>query len=535
MSEAAERVMERVSRADRNGALELASQAFAGGDRHPLIVMLAAETIEATDPARAIQMLRAVTAEQPDEPEPWRRLGVLLARTGQHEEARAALEEADDIWPDQPWIVEPLGGTCLALADLAAADFHFARLEALLPGKAAPLAARAAVAVRRGDHAAARDYSNRAITAEPGNAVAALARARVALETGDAADAVARASALLDQAGAEGDAAVGILGLRADARDAAGDPTGAFADYLARNELVRRRTGPLLAQQKLERRVDQVRRLRRDVVQGAVIAPVALTHREPAAPAAHMFVLGFPRSGTTLLEKALAGHDAIRTLPEIDCLARVAGGLLEKAGADRPAKLSEADIAGLRRAYFELVAVEVGPLPGTVLVDKLPLHSVALPLIARLFPDATLVLSLRDPRDVILSCLRRRFQMNAAMFELLRPADAINYYEAVMELVEACRTHLPVTLHEVRHEALVADLEGEVRRLLALVGLEWQPAIADFAGRAAARARTPSDIQLTRGLNAEGVGQWQRYAEPLAPWLPRLRRWVTRWGYDATA
>lgn len=535
MSEAAERVMERVQRADRNGALELASQAYMSGDRHPLIVMLTAETIEATgDFARAIPMLRAVVQETPDEPEPWRRLGILLARTGQHAEARAAFEEADDIWPDQPLIVEALGNACLTLADLDAAEAQFRRLEALQPGKAAPLAALAAVAVRQGRHAEAREFGDRALAAEPTNGTAALAMARLAMESGDPAEAVARATALLALAGAESDGAIGILGLRADARDAAGDYPGAFADYLARNELIHRRTGPMLAKQGLERRVDQARRLRHAVANSAPPAPTERPQREANAPAAHLFVLGFPRSGTTLLEKALAGHSRVRTLPEIDILGRVAGMLLEKPGAERLGALTPADIANIRRGYFELAALETGaPLADRVLVDKLPLHSLALPLIARVFPEATLVLSLRDPRDVVLSCLRRRFQMNAAMFELLRPADAINYYEAVMELVETCRSKLPVELHEVRHEALVADLEGEVTRLLGLVGLDWEPAVADFTGRAAARMRTPSDIQLQRGLNSEGVGHWRHYAASMSPWLPRLNRWVKRWGYDA--
>ncbi len=529
MSEAVKRVMERVAQADRAGALALAGQAFVKGERHPLVVVLAAEQVEAADdPGRAIQMLRDVVADAPDEPEPWRRLGVLLGRTGQHIEARAALEEADMLWPDQRLIVEPLGHACLALADLDAADAHYQRLEAIMPGRAAPLAARAAVAVRRGDVAGAAMLGERALAVEPDNITAALSLARLALDQGDAVGADARATALLAKVGEQSEAAVGVLGLRADARDALGAYNLAFADYVARNQEVHRRTAPLLARHGKERRVDQARRLNRGLKPLPAAASAALGEHGVHG---HLFVLGFPRSGTTLLEKALAGHDAIRTLPEIDIVGRVAGGLLERDQMTRLGSLTPADIATLRQRYFDAAAVEVGPLQGIVLVDKLPLHSVALPLIARLFPDATLILSLRDPRDVVLSCIRRRFQMNAAMFELLRTVDAVNYYEAVMQLILACRRTLPVSLHEVRHENLVADLEKELRGVLRLVGLEWQPAIADFAGRAAARARTPSDLQLTRGLNAEGVGYWRHYRDALAPWLPRMQQWVDHWGY----
>jgi hypothetical protein len=290
----------------------------------------------------------------------------------------------------------------------------------------------------------------------------------------------------------------------------------------------------MLAQQGAERRDDQVRRLRHAIAQSPPldIQPVP---PEPNSPAAHIFVVGFPGSGTTLLEKALAGHSRVRTLNEIDVLGRIAGGLLEKAGAAKLAELTPAEITGLRKTYLALAEIETGPIAGQVLVDKLPLHSVALPLIARLFPEATIVLSLRDPRDVVLSALRRRAHVTPAAFELLRPADAINYYEAVMELVETCRERLPLTLHEVRHEALVADLQAEVGKVLALAGLEWEPAMANVGGRAAAQARTPADVALARGPGPAPVGQWQRYAEPLAPWLPRLNRWVKRWGYTPGA
>jgi len=249
-----------------------------------------------------------------------------------------------------------------------------------------------------------------------------------------------------------------------------------------------------------------------------------------------VFLLGFPRSGTTLLEKVLAGHPDISTLPEVDHLAAAGEHLLaDDASLQALATLAPSQARALREDYWRNVAASVAvPLAGRILVDKMPLHTVALPLIARLFPDAKVLFALRDPRDVVLSCFRRRFQVNAAMFEFLTLEGAARYYDAVMGLARSYRELLPLQLHEVRHEAMVADLEGEARKVLGFIGADWNSAILDFADRARSRLGTPSDPQLARGLSSEGVGQWRRYEPCLRPVLGMLEPWVTRYGYPAT-
>jgi hypothetical protein len=248
-----------------------------------------------------------------------------------------------------------------------------------------------------------------------------------------------------------------------------------------------------------------------------------------------VFLLGFPRSGTTLLEKVLAGHPEISTLPEVDHLAAAGEHLLaDDASLQALATLTGAQAGLLREDYWRNVEASVAaPLAGRILIDKMPLHTVALPLIARLFPDAKVLFALRDPRDVVLSCFRRRFQINAAMFEFLTLEDAARYYDAVMGLARRYREILPLRFHEVRHEAMVADLEGEARKVLEFIGADWNPAVLDFADRARSRLITPSDPQLARGLSGEGVGQWRRYEPCLRPVLGMLEPWVAYYGYPA--
>jgi len=128
--------------------------------------------------------------------------------------------------------------------------------------------------------------------------------------------------------------------------------------------------------------------------------------------------------------------------------------------------------------------------------------------------------------------LRQSFQMNAMTYEFTTLEGAARCYGAVMGAAFAARERLPLDLIEVRHEALVEDFEGGLRRVCAHLGLDWRPAMADVAATARARQiRTPSAAQVRAGLNADGVGGWRAYADHMAPALPPLLPWVERLGY----
>ena len=163
----------------------------------------------------------------------------------------------------------------------------------------------------------------------------------------------------------------------------------------------------------------------------------------------------------------------------------------------------------------------------------MPLASVALPLIAKLFPNARVLFARRDPRDVVLSCFRRRFGMNASMYQLLTLDGAAAYYDAVIRLAEICREVLPLPQHLVRYESLVDDFEGTARAACDFVGIDWNEGLRDFASKARTRGiSTPSAAQVARGLNRDGQGVWRRYAEQMAPVMPILDPWVRRFGYE---
>ena len=528
-----------VGRGDRPQALSLAGAALARGVDHPLVMLLAAEGLEeAGRGAQALALLQQATVAAPEEVEVWRRFGGLLARQDRLAEAVAALETALDLDPDCYPVLVDAGAASFRSSDLMAADGYYRRAHDLAPAEAEPLAAIAAIAARREDAPTARAFAERAIALRPDALSAHLALGRADLLDVAADRTEARMTSLLGRSDLPEETRIAALDLRAEARDLADRPTEAFADYQARNVLLERLNAPRIARELTERRAHQARRL---AVWFAAAPPEPW--RTPAGRdtegaetvRGHAFLLGFPRSGTTLLEKVLASHPAGVTLEEVDRLAEAGGHLLaDAAGLRRLAEMSPQEAQACRRTYWRGVRETLGDdLAGKVLVDKMPLHTQALPLIAKLFPDAKILFALRDPRDVVLSCFRRRFRINAAMFEFLTLEGTAGYYDQVMTLAATCRALLPLDVREVRHEAMVADFEAEVRQVLAFLGLDWDPAVRGFADRARARLRTPSDPQVARGLNADGVGQWRRYARELEPVREVLAPWVTRFGYPA--
>jgi hypothetical protein len=204
------------------------------------------------------------------------------------------------------------------------------------------------------------------------------------------------------------------------------------------------------------------------------------------------------------------------------------------AGLDRLSAAGPADLGRYRLAYWNRVR-DLGPdVNGKVLIDKLPLNTMKLPLIATLFPTAKVLFALRDPRDVVLSCYRQRFRMNASMFEFLTLDGAALLYDRVMHLAELYRSKLTIDLHVHRYEDLVEDFDACMRAICAFTGVRWGEDMRDFAGRAGARSiATPSSAQVARGLYADAVGQWRAYRNELSPVLDLLRPWADKFGYPA--
>ena len=255
------------------------------------------------------------------------------------------------------------------------------------------------------------------------------------------------------------------------------------------------------------------------------------TSSPPVEQLGPAFLLGFLRSGTTLLDTILMGHEGTHVLEEEEMLAKVEGraGTLEALptlGADQ--------VRSLRRLYHDAAAAVRPVPPGARIIDKNPLASLRGPLIHRLFPGAPVIFALRHPCDVVLSCFMQNFRVNQAMASFLDLTNAALFYDGVMSYWEKCRAILPLNVHTVRYEEMVEDVEGTVRPLLDFLGLDWDDRVLDHQKVAAERGyiRTPSYAQVTEGVYRRASGRWTRYRHHLEPVLPILAPWAERFGYS---
>ena len=248
-------------------------------------------------------------------------------------------------------------------------------------------------------------------------------------------------------------------------------------------------------------------------------------------PASPIFLVGFPRSGTTLLDTLMMGHPRLcvaEEKPMLDVVAREIGGY-EQLG-----KLNERKLRDLRHLYFEETRKHVPDLGNRILVDKQPFAMIEAPLIHRLFPSARFVYAQRHPCDVVLSCFITRFEPNYALSNFTTLDGTARLYEQISAFWFKCWTVMPLIVHVVRYERLVEDPESEMRALLTFLGLEWTDSVLDHATTAADRRfiNTPSYSQVVEPLYDRSIDRWARYRDQMAPVLPKLEAWASVMGYD---
>jgi tetratricopeptide (TPR) repeat protein len=249
-----------------------------------------------------------------------------------------------------------------------------------------------------------------------------------------------------------------------------------------------------------------------------------------------IFVVGFPRSGTTRLEQMLDAHPGLASMDERPFMQAVAERL-QQHGVLYPEhlwKLSENDVEELRRYYWQLVSRTVTLASGQHVVDKNPLNLLHLPLIVRLFPKAPIILALRHPCDVILSCYMQNFR-SPGFQVLCSSLDRLarGYVNAMRFWVHHEALLKPHVLR-LRYEDLLDDFEPMVKRIGDFIGVEDATPLLRFHEHAQQKGfiSTPSYSQVTQPPNKRAVGRWKRYADAFEPLRPTLAEVMELWGYD---
>lgn len=502
-----------------------------GEDANALMI-LAGIRSEAGDTGGSIELYERARAAMPSHIHVLSNLAAAYRATGRLHEARIVLEEALQI--DRRFAIghNNLGNVLLDIGDREGAKRAYERAVVVQPNYAEPVAGLARIAEEEHRLDDARRLAERALSLQAGNVSAVMTRARAVYRLGDAARAAADLQALLRSQGLSPTNRVVSEGYFGEALNELGRYNEAFAAFTRANQQQYAQSAAALAQDQGPLSPKAVERLT------AFIEGVDLSTWRPAPTSsdpAPVFLIGFPRSGTTLLDQILASHPKITTLEERDTLVDSATALVRPEGDfDFWATISDTDLEQLRVFYWQQVQTGLlGERMKDVFVDKMPLNAVLLPVIYRLFPDAKVVFAVRDPRDVVLSCYQQRFGMNVAMFQLLRLDTAARYYDAVMRLVRACQSKLPLTVHEVRYEAVVSDFDATVGGVLEFLGVPWDDAVRNYAETAKTRAiGTPSASQVVQPLYGTAQGKWQNYRSFLQPVLPVLEPWVRSFGYE---
>ena len=257
--------------------------------------------------------------------------------------------------------------------------------------------------------------------------------------------------------------------------------------------------------------------------------------RAPVAADSPVFIVAFPRSGTTLLELTLDAHPQLCSMDEQSFLQNAMDDLIGDGirYPDRLAALDATKLDSVRSRYWERVHRKVKLSPGQRLVDKNPLNMLRLPVIRRLFPNAHIILVIRHPCDAIFSCYLQHFR--APDFALLcrdLPTLADGYCRAFDYWYQQ-QALLSANVRELRYEQFVTDFAGQARRLVEFLQLPWNDSVMAPGEQTSQRRfiSTPSYSQVFQPVNTRSVGRWQNYEKYFKEATKILEPYLQRWGY----
>jgi tetratricopeptide (TPR) repeat protein len=262
----------------------------------------------------------------------------------------------------------------------------------------------------------------------------------------------------------------------------------------------------------------------------------AAEHLQPRRMA---LLSGFPRSGTTLLEQVLDAHPDLISSEERDFIGRE---LMYSVTTDRGKmnfleminSLRFEEIERYRDRYFQAMEYLLGePINDRMHLDKNPAYSLMIPLMLRVFPETRMLIALRDPRDVVLSCYLRYLPLNAVSVHFLDIGRTAERYALDMTAWLKFRELVETPWCEIRYEETVRDLEREARRALDTLGLAWDERISKYRERLliSKRVTSPTYEAVAKPVYTGAIGRWKNYERLLEPALETLEPFVRKFGY----
>ena len=479
----------------------------------------------AGDLPQAVASMARAAALRPADARLQHNLGVALSDSGDRLAARESFTHAAALAPRNAESQFNLAVLSEETGAMEAAEDAYRRCLDLAPDHAAAAAGLASLLEQRSELEEAGRWCETALRRAPADPVARLTRAQLRFRGGEVEPAASELESLREEALTPRNRAL-VAGRLGALYDRLGRSKDAWRMFLEAKAALQESPADGIAAgpYSFPTAARSARYLER-----LLSAPRQVDTESP------VFLVGFPRSGTTLLDQMLSGHPEVTVLEEQDTLQDfLACYALTDAAMEALLSASPAELGADRRRYWERVDRYLAGRPRRrVFVDKLPLNTLFVPHLKRLFPAARFVFSLRDPRDVVLSCFMQSFVLNEAMRHFLSLEETAVFYAAVMEVGRRSVAALPEAMFTLRYEDLLEDTEGRARALLEFLGLSWDPAVLDFQATAKGRRiNTPSYHQVARPLYKDAQERWRRYADELAPVMVELEPYVKAFGYS---
>ena len=249
-----------------------------------------------------------------------------------------------------------------------------------------------------------------------------------------------------------------------------------------------------------------------------------------------IFLIGFPRSGTTLLDTILRCHPSINVLEEMPIIENIIYDIRKKTNRDlnKLKTISENFLIELRNSYYDTRKkyIEKEDLNKTY-IDKMPLNIIFVGEILRIFPNAKFILALRHPCDCVLSSFMQTFKLNDAMTNFLDLKDAANLYDSVMDLWTKYLKVFSINFYSVKYEDVVSEFDKTIGSILEFLELPWSDNVLNFHETAKKRGfiNTPSYNQVIEPIYNKSVGKWKLYEKEMSSVHPILDPWIKKFNY----
>lgn len=254
---------------------------------------------------------------------------------------------------------------------------------------------------------------------------------------------------------------------------------------------------------------------------------------ERAGPAP-VFLVGFPRSGNTLVNKVLSGHPEITTLDELPVSERLLRALaVANAKAPYFPALSSERRAELQEAYLEACYAEGADRTRRVIVDKMPFNIIHAAQLQWVFPNAKFLFCLRHPCDAVFSSFKQHFQPNDAVSNFHTLQDAAHLYDKMMSLWRAYTNAGVIAHHYVYYEDFVRSPSASISTIASFLGLEWREEFFHAMDRNIVNLNvlTPSYRQVFNPIDQNAVYHWRNFDKELEPVMEKITPWIEFFGY----